>query len=404
MTTYTLIKGKFYIHYPWSPEDGPQPDGDTQKFLPEDAELIKKLPRPGDPPPFTLKGITKVRFEGIDALETHYKSFHQNEVLALKARDVLLKQTGFGTVEYFDNEPFVVESVEHHPIQGYLLSNGLDQHGRTIAFVFTGNHTDADGTHISVEPSMLENSLNIKMLELGQAYPLFYLSLPANLREYLRSIAVEQKEAGAGLWSSDETMGLSISGCNQLEDAVIWPKLFRRLADFYHQGYTNLADLDGWLRADQSRDDRLLLPNRQVGNMHDLVQVSGDRVWLSHPPEDIVIVPGDYGSIRIICALINPSEDPEKGNETVTILNTTNQDISLIKWFIEDNNEHQELGGSLVRGETRRVRLNSNVQLSNKADTITILDCTDSSNRDRIIDQAVYERRDLPEEGFTKVF
>ena len=63
-----------------------------------------------------------------------------------------------------------------------------------------------------------------------------------------------------------------IPGLAVLQELVIWPKLFRRLAPYFTQGHTDFAALDGWLRADpRNRDDRLLLPHLELGNMHDMI-------------------------------------------------------------------------------------------------------------------------------------
>jgi len=384
---YTLIKGTFHIHYPDNPRSGPEPDGDTLKFLPDNRQLIENLPRPNRPPRFTQTGITTIRFEGIDALETHFSvegdTFHQKMDLALAARNILLKQAGFGEIQFFDDSPFKVETVENHPIRGYLLSNGLDTYGRTIAFVYTGDHPDVDGSSIFVTPEMLGISLNAVMLDQGQAYAAFYLTLPAELREHLRNIVSAARTNHIGLWvaaTATTTKNADIPGVDGLQALVIWPKLFRRLAAFYQDGYTNLVELDAWLRADpRDRDDRVLLPNRELGNMHDLIVVNGNSLHLAHLPEDIVIVPDDFtlpvtppdtdtlphtgpGFVRIVAALINPQERPERGNETVTILNATNADIELTNWFIADRSGRQALNGILARGETLRVRLGVSVQ------------------------------------------
>jgi endonuclease YncB( thermonuclease family) len=421
---YTLIKGTLHIHYPDNPRSGPEPDGDTLKFLPDNRQLVENLPRPNRPPRFTQAGITTIRFEGIDTLETHFQvedeEFHQEMGLALDARDILLEQTGFGDVQFFDDKPFVVEAVEHHPIRGYLLSNGLGTFGRIVAFVYTGDHPDLDGSSIFVTPGMLDDSLNAFMLRQGQAYASFYLSLPAELREHLRGIVSQARAAGDGLWAAataTTTLSADIPGPDQLQELVIWPKLFRRLASFFQDGRTDLADLDAWLREDpRDRDDRLLLPNGELGNMHDLIVDDGSRVSLAHAPEDIVIVPDDFalpeapvdtgrivhtgpGFVQIVAALINPEEFPERGNETVTLLNTTNADIDLANWSIADRNGRQALDGVLAKGETVRVRLGANVQLSNVRDTITVL-----GPDDEIVDQVAYEARNLPGEGFTMVF
>ncbi len=102
---YTLIKGSLHIHYPATPRMGPEPDGDTLKFLPDNRQFIENLPRSNRSPKFTQSGITTLRFEGIDALETHFsiegEEYHQQMNLALTARNRLLDQAGFGDITYF---------------------------------------------------------------------------------------------------------------------------------------------------------------------------------------------------------------------------------------------------------------------------------------------------------------
>ena len=419
---YTLIKGSFHIHYPESPLNGPEPDGDTIKFQAMNRDLIANLPRPNQAARFTQSGMTSIRFEGIDALETHFdvegEEFHQKLDLAVAARDALLAEAGFGLIRFFAQRPFKVESVENHPVEGYILSNGLDTYGRTIAFVFTGQHPAVDGTQVFVTTEMLDSSLNVFMLRHGHAYAAFYLTLPVSLREHLRTIARTAREAGVGLWpqaTATTERVAEIPGLAVLQQLVIWPKLFRRLAPYFTQGHTDFAALDAWLRADpRNRDDRLLLPNLELGNMHDLIVEEGTRVRLAYAPEDVVIVPDDYvlqvpvptpapvrvgsGDIRIVAALVNPRA-VERGQETVTVLNATHFDIDLTGWFVADASGQQPLSGMIPGGEAIRIKLGSGVQLSNIRDTLTILD-----PQRNIIDQVSYQVRDLPAEGYSKVF
>ena len=162
------------------------------------------LPKPNQPASFNRDGITTIRLEGIDTLETHFDvggdEYHQHFELALRARDVLLERAGFGAVSFFADRPFKVEKVEHHPVHGYILSNGLDTYGRTIAFAFSGEHPAVDGAQIFVTADMLDASLNLFMLQEGHAYAAFYLSLPAELRVHLRDVAIAAREAQRGLW------------------------------------------------------------------------------------------------------------------------------------------------------------------------------------------------------------
>jgi len=44
--TYTVLNGQFVIRYPDAPRQGPEPDGDTIKFLPDTPSLVEALPRP----------------------------------------------------------------------------------------------------------------------------------------------------------------------------------------------------------------------------------------------------------------------------------------------------------------------------------------------------------------------
>jgi hypothetical protein len=51
----------------------------TISFLPERDDLVHALPRFGNRPPDRKHlGTYSVRFEGIDALETHFQNHHQN--------------------------------------------------------------------------------------------------------------------------------------------------------------------------------------------------------------------------------------------------------------------------------------------------------------------------------------
>lgn len=420
---YTLIKGSFHIYYPERPLTGPEPDGDTLKFLPDNRSLILNLPRPNQAAAFNQAGITSIRFEAIDALETHFdvegERFHQKMDLALAERDALLAQMGFGQVRFFADHPFKVESVEHHPVRGYILSNGLDTYGRTIAFVFSGESTMADGSRVFVTPEMLEQSLNAFMLRSGQAYPAFYSTLPADLREHMREIAKVAHTAGIGLWpqaTADTRKEAEIGGLAQLQELVIWPKLFRRLAAYFQEGHSDLTALDNWLRQDpRNRDDRILLSNLELGNMHDLIIENGRRIKLAYEPEDVVIVPDDFvlptgpvvnpaprpgtGDIRIVAALVDPIQRPERGHESVTLINTSTREIDLGGWFVADAHGKQALDGVLPAGDTLRVALGNAVQLNNTRDTISVLGPDGS-----IIDQVSYQARELPPEGHTKTF
>ena len=97
--SYKVIRGKFDLVYQ-SPKRrvGNQPDGDSFWFKPNDIAKHESLNNRkiiyngGD--------SVQLRFEGIDALELHYRGFHQNIDLAVKARDYVLEEAGFTDIEY----------------------------------------------------------------------------------------------------------------------------------------------------------------------------------------------------------------------------------------------------------------------------------------------------------------
>lgn len=419
--SYTLIKGEYHIHYPANPRSGPEPDGDTIKFKPDNRALVESLPRPNRPPGFNRDGITTLRFEGIDTLETHFsvegQTLEQRLDLALAARDAMLAKAGFGQVTFFPGS-FKVQAVENHPIRGYILSNGLDTFGRVIAFLYTGDHPSLDGSRTFVLPQDLDASLNAYLLETGHAYGAFYASLPQDLRAHLKAKVQAARAAGAGLWPQDTARPgapAQIADITGLQALVMWPKLFRRLASFFGTGNTDLATFDAWLRLDPvHRDDRVLLPGPELGNMHDLITVSGTSVRLAHLPEDVVIVPDDYqlapdvstsevtaagsGPVFIVAALINPLGE-DRGRETVTLLNAGPADVDLTGWRLADATGSQPLSGALASGEAVRVACAGTVQLSNTRDTITVLDATGAW-----VHQVSYEARHLPAPGSTMRF
>ena len=154
----------------------------------------------------------------------------------------------------------------------------------------------------------------------------------------------------------------------------------------------------------------------EVSNLHDMIRAEGTTLRLMFAPEDVVIVPDDYilpatvggvlpsrprhpSGVRIICALVNPVERPEHGNETVTLLNASNTDIALTGWRIADAKGSQAIDGGIARGETLRITMTSAVRLNNDRDTITVLD-----SNEQIVDQVSYEPKDLPDEGVSVTF
>ena len=56
---YTLLRGQFVIRYDDLPRQGPEPEGDTVKFMPDTPGLVEMLPRrSGSPPALNARGIS----------------------------------------------------------------------------------------------------------------------------------------------------------------------------------------------------------------------------------------------------------------------------------------------------------------------------------------------------------
>jgi hypothetical protein len=88
---FLVITGTFHLvgRTPAGNPSGFEPDGDSVQFRPTDHSLLDGLTRVGRPYRLTSIGSTQLRFEGIDALESHFDGSHQPRPLADRARDFL---------------------------------------------------------------------------------------------------------------------------------------------------------------------------------------------------------------------------------------------------------------------------------------------------------------------------
>jgi hypothetical protein len=295
-TRYKIITGEFWIHYPDMPRQGPQPDGDTITFKPDNRSLVTGLKRFGPIwPHFNKRGTIPVRFEGIDALETHFNGAHQDLELADRARDFMLAEIGFQDVVFWDDLPNVVKSVSNNPLKGYIVANGIDSNGRVIGFVYPGKPKEKDGKQIFLNDTMMLNSVNAAILTEGLAYAAIYTSLPIDLISALRKKTHAIRAKGLGVFgreSFDTKRSARIEGFDEIEQMVMWPKLFRRMASFFSSGGSKLSDLIDWLRADIiNRDDRLQLPNGELGNLHDLIAIDSESIRMQYNSEDVIVLP-----------------------------------------------------------------------------------------------------------------
>ncbi len=413
--SYLLIKGEYHIFYPDTPRNGPEPDGDTLRFRPDNLQLINSIPSGGTAPKFNKRHMTSLRLEGIDALETHFGDMHQHLAWANAARDALLAACGFGAVTFWPDAPNKVQSVWNHPVRGHIAVNGVDSHGRLVCFAFAGDTPEADGTALWLEAGRMLTSLNAELLGKGLAYPAFYTSLPATLREPLRELVLASRTQTGNLWADAIPIGtdVTVNDRDSLETLVMWPKLFRRLVDYFAAGYSNLDQLDSWLRQDViNRDDRMILPNREIGNMHDVVIGSRNSLRMVYQPEDLIILPDPQvnptpaphppsvarDALRIIAALPNP-EGHDTGKESVTLLNTSATTLALEGWQLSNGDKHQTLEGNMEAGATLRIPLASPLTLTNTGGNILL-----RTPEGIVVHQVTYTASQTRKAGWTLAF
>ena len=261
---FTLIKGSF------RPQAG-QPDGDSVRFLAKDLTLWKKLE--GRPVNLGTGALTKdtvqLRLEGIDAIEKG-----ATQPLSVDSKDNLLKLLGFHPQT--NPEP-----------GGYIVSRMTDDTSRRpICFAFAGTVGAADGSSVFVDATMVRKSANVKQMQDGFAYPLYYNTLFAELRTEFNKALRLAKQAGRGYWPKDRTLqGVTVTGTPSLKTiAPIWPKLWRRLETHLRSG-APLSDFIDFLAGENERLDILSIMEER--GLQDIVKVQGSKVKLTVAPEDI---------------------------------------------------------------------------------------------------------------------
>lgn len=264
---FTLIKGRF------KPKAG-FPDGDSVRFLANDLSLWSKLEgrlvQVGTGA--KTKDTVQLRFEAIDAIEKGAV-----KPLSTDGRDSMFELIGFDKAS--NPEPI-----------GFILARMTDdQSGRPICFVFAGNTSRRDGSEVFLDGPMLRDSVNYQQAKAGFAYPLYYNTLFASLREEFSQIIASAKQNDLGYWPYDRTTsGVTIGSRNELATIPpIWPKLWRRLEEFLRK--TN--SLAGFVDFLEQRNERIdILSIVEERGLQDLVEVQGNIVRMIEPPENLRIV------------------------------------------------------------------------------------------------------------------
>lgn len=274
---FTLIKGKFFV-------TGYQPDGDSLRFKANKLSNWNKLE--GRKVKLT-KNLAQLRFEAIDALETHYKGWHQPKKLGKAAADYLLKQAGFDDVKW-GSSGIKVSSVKKDGMPGFVYSRMTEKYARPVCFVFAGNTPKKDGSEQFLSVSELKKSLNYKLLAAGLAYPIYYDSLFSDFRNSMTVAVKKARKDGKGVWIGDKTGGVLVSNRKAVEEKYhFFPKLFRRIVEFTSKKST--FSISGFLGYDALKKEKVeILSKGHSTHFDNLIKMQGNKVGLKYKSEDLM--------------------------------------------------------------------------------------------------------------------
>jgi endonuclease YncB( thermonuclease family) len=277
---------------------GYEPDGDSVRFIADDASHYGALKRADRIRPSQRDGSVQLRFEAVDAPELHYGDDAQP--LGATARDALLDWIGFTAIEYDQHRKIQVRSATPTSVRAAILAQMVEVNGRPVAYVLLekGGNLPADGGWVNVDDALLDETMNARLLSEGQAYYTVYTSTPVNHRSHLRSMAGGARTAGRGVWSLDTTADWVLADQSSIGPAgqLILPKLFRRCTDYLKavgKGFTgNLGD---WLVASSAtptrdENDRVLVHDTTEVHLSDLIQQRNQHIAFQADLLDITFV------------------------------------------------------------------------------------------------------------------
>lgn len=237
-------------------------------------------------------GLT-VRLDGVDAPETHYLAAGGLGVLRQpppwpdRAAAALLEFLGFRAVGRHSDERVV--AAEPAAVAGAIALRRVDKYGRAVAFAFRGRFRIGHAHRFALTPAVVRSSVNWHLLARGLAYPVFYQDMPQPLLQLLAQAAHEARAAGLGLWPHDRSHdGFALASLDALQrEAMLWPKLFRRLVDQVsgNGGQLSLAAFSAYLEGEVGQV-RLWQAGCDAA-FSGLVSVEGACVRLLVPPEAV---------------------------------------------------------------------------------------------------------------------
>jgi hypothetical protein len=278
LATYKIIAGTFHVK-------GFSPDGDSIRFQARDQSHWDFFA--WKDPAKKLATRKQLRVESIDAMETHYEGHHQPRTFAIAAMESLLELLGIRDVIYSLSLTQIVEADDGKP--GFIASGSIDNFGRPVSYLFPKSAKLADGAVMESADLPIDDSINFQLAREGLVYPTFYQTTDRFIAEKIRAVVARARRTKRGIWSIDRTPDFTLYDIRTLqEDILLLPKLFRRLVVFFDL-YADFGRLAEYLT---KQKDRLLLwdgtPKRSLA---DLMKISGRRIQLKTPPEDILFNP-----------------------------------------------------------------------------------------------------------------
>jgi endonuclease YncB( thermonuclease family) len=264
------------------------PDGDSIRFkAANDAhwDLLE-----GRPARLNSAGFAQLRFDAVDALETHYRTasgtVSQPKDLANAATDRVLQLLRIRNVEWTPTR-WRVRSADDGT-SGYILAQATERYRRPICFVYSGSPSRPDGSTIEISQGRLRRSINYRLINEGIVYPTFYKDLHYKLRETLTRAVVSARKKKSGIWKNDRTGSVTLNGPETITDRYpIMPKLFRRLMTHHGRNGT----FDGFVDYLCSRREAVLDRERvQFTYTHEIVRQVNNRVSLAVDPENLIFL------------------------------------------------------------------------------------------------------------------
>ncbi len=275
---FQLIKGEYFVR-------NSSPDGDSIKFKANDSRVWSSVPGRSIRP--NAQDWVQLRVEAVDALETHFKS--RPTAYQVKppepASERLFNLLGITDVVW-DRGGRRVRSASDGT-EGFILTRGTGPYGRPIAFLFAGSPPRGAGPDVYLDTALLKQSVNYVLLAEGLVYPLFYDTLFYDLRTCLAEAATKAREENVGIWAEDKSLtGVTVRSESDITGQnPILPKLFRRTVEHFRSGAQTLAGLERRLE----REKVTILPQVQITGFDEVVEVSGNRLQMTVPPERIII-------------------------------------------------------------------------------------------------------------------